>query len=53
MRTFVRSPGFDTADQVVAWLERQGAERIAVERGPDHMYRGSGEIPPEKDWPAR
>jgi hypothetical protein len=44
-RTFVRSPGFETAIQAQTWLFDNGCRNhVTVEKGPDGLYRGSGEV---------
>ena len=42
--TFIRSPGFSTPTELVAWLLEQGVAPIdwRIYRGPDATWRGSG-----------
>lgn len=45
-RVFVRSPGFDTEAEAHAWMRANGvpAGLVRLERGPDGLIRGSGEV---------
>lgn len=43
--TVIRSPGFDTLDELMDWFAERGAVQVVIFRGPDRSWRGSARLP--------